>query len=411
MPNPLTLATSTPTTPNKPGAGQRENHDSKGSTSFLDVMKEKDIPSEPEAMIADAQDTEAEVEARTPDVEGTPPLPPKLLVENQVSQPTRVAENITTAQPVNDSASEVAPTQNETSMVTNPEANLVDEVQRPVLRRDNQPMPAPPSATPVLSEGKNAGNPASATRGSEIIRSDGPATAQTAHSVGPVSKLVVNPSAMGSRLADDPQSPPIPAGTSARTNAPKPAPTVAQIQLIAAAKAADLDEVQQSEKAEGLLSSRDEPSLHTTRESGAQLISTSATTRAEIARVIAGQLAAAIQSRPGSGAIKIALNPEELGRVSIVLNGREDGLHVTIAAERPETLDLMRRHMATLTAEFQKLGYGEMSFDLGTSPDQHHENAGSQAGSLFEPTADESEIRTDPVPRRTAPGSGIDMRL
>ncbi|WP_299081985.1 flagellar hook-length control protein FliK [uncultured Ruegeria sp.] len=411
MPNPHTLATSTPITPNKPGAGQRENHDSKGSTSFLDVMKEEDIPSEPEAMIADAQDTEAEVEARTPDVEGTPPLPPKLLVENQVSQPTRVGENITTTQPVNDNASEVAPTQNETSMVTNPEANLVDEVQRPVLRRDDQPMRTPTSATPVLSEGKNSGNPASATRGSEIIRSDEPATAQTAHSAGPVSKPFVTPSTKDSRLAVDSQSPPIPADTSARAQAPKPAPTVAQLQLIAAAKAAGSDEVQQIEKAEGLLSARDEPSLQTTRDSGPQLISTSATTRAEIARAIAGQLAAAIQSRPGSGAIEIALNPEELGRVSIVLNGREDGLHMTIAAERPETLDLMRRHMATLTAEFQKLGYGEMSFDLGTSPDQHHENAGSQAGSLFEPAANESEIRTDPVPRRTAPGRGIDMRL
>ncbi|CUH50429.1 flagellar hook-length control protein FliK [Ruegeria atlantica] len=62
------------------------------------------------------------------------------------------------------------------------------------------------------------------------------------------------------------------------------------------------------------------------------------TARPETARAVAGQMAAVINTQPKSGSIEIALNPEELGRVSIMLNGRDDGLHLTISAERPETL-------------------------------------------------------------------------
>ena len=86
----------------------------------------------------------------------------------------------------------------------------------------------------------------------------------------------------------------------------------------------------------------DEPVLQSSRESAPSLSAPAQAARAEVARAIAGQMAAAVQARPGSGAVEIALNPEELGRVSIVLNGRDDGFYVTIAAERPETLDLMR---------------------------------------------------------------------
>ncbi|MEX0306131.1 MAG: flagellar hook-length control protein FliK [Ruegeria sp.] len=135
------------------------------------------------------------------------------------------------------------------------------------------------------------------------------------------------------------------------------------------------------------------------------------TARAETARAVAGQLAAVVSARPGTGGVEIALNPEELGRVSITLNSREDGFHLTIAAERHETLDLMRRHIAILSAEFEKLGYGDLSLDLGMSGEAPEQGDHSEP----DPALDSAELagaidHTAPtIP--TGPDRGLDMRL
>lgn len=133
--------------------------------------------------------------------------------------------------------------------------------------------------------------------------------------------------------------------------------------------------------------------------------------RAELARAAAGQMSASIATRPGSGTVEIALNPEELGRVSISLNGREDGLVIAIAAERPETLDLMRRHLSVLSSEFQKLGYKEMSFDLGMSGgSQRHQNT-RNSGSAFDTGPGSEAPDANLPPRPAAPARGLDLRL
>ncbi len=133
--------------------------------------------------------------------------------------------------------------------------------------------------------------------------------------------------------------------------------------------------------------------------------------RAEVARAVAGQLAAAITAKPGSGHIEIALNPEELGRVSITMGGRDDGLHLLIAAERPETLDLMRRHMSTLASEFQKLGYSDLSFDLNLTDGQDRDTGGESAPSSFDVADQDSTTDAVPQPYPSSPGRGLDLRL
>ncbi len=136
-----------------------------------------------------------------------------------------------------------------------------------------------------------------------------------------------------------------------------------------------------------------------------------AAARAETARTIAGQLAASISTRPNTGGVEIALNPEELGRVSISLNGREDGFHLSIAAERPETLDLMRRHIAILSAELEKLGYGDLSLDLSMSGDSSQHGDPSEP----DPSSETVEMVRDAdhkAPTLSAgPERGLDMRL
>ncbi|EEE36566.1 flagellar hook-length control protein [Rhodobacteraceae bacterium KLH11] len=133
--------------------------------------------------------------------------------------------------------------------------------------------------------------------------------------------------------------------------------------------------------------------------------------RAEIARAIAGQLATVISARPGAGGVEIALNPEELGRVSITLNGREDGFHLTIATERPETLDLMRRHISILSAEFEKLGYAGLTLDLGLSDgtSQQDDPSGSGHGTETSQTSDALDQHDPTLP--LGPERGLDMRL
>ncbi len=147
----------------------------------------------------------------------------------------------------------------------------------------------------------------------------------------------------------------------------------------------------------------------TTRE-GAPIIP-SLPPRAETARTIAGQMAAAISARPGSGGVEIALNPEELGRVSITLNGRDDGVHMVIMAERPETLDLMRRHIAILSAEFEKLGYEGLSLDLGMSNGASSESEHTEPEQAFMADDTGSVAESAAPTMRISPDRGLDMRL
>ncbi|MEX0327474.1 MAG: flagellar hook-length control protein FliK [Ruegeria sp.] len=147
----------------------------------------------------------------------------------------------------------------------------------------------------------------------------------------------------------------------------------------------------------------------TTRDSATG--SNAAPFRTEVARAVAGQLAAAITARPSQGGFEIALNPEELGRVSILMGGRDDGLHLLITAERPETLDLMRRHISVLAAEFEKAGYGEMSFDLGLTGENKHDADKSSSEKAYDLSETEDPSDPAPPPYPTGSGAGLDLRL
>lgn len=71
------------------------------------------------------------------------------------------------------------------------------------------------------------------------------------------------------------------------------------------------------------------------------------------------------------GAVEIALFPKGLGRVRLELHQGPKGAQITVSADRPETLDLIRRHSAELIAEFRAAGMSnpQVSFavDVGQS--------------------------------------------
>lgn len=87
----------------------------------------------------------------------------------------------------------------------------------------------------------------------------------------------------------------------------------------------------------------------------------------DLPRHVSQQLSTAL-SMSGGKTTEVALNPPELGRVRMSLQTAETGLVISIIAERPETLDLMRRNAMQLAAEFTDIGFDhvELNFGRGT---------------------------------------------
>lgn len=124
------------------------------------------------------------------------------------------------------------------------------------------------------------------------------------------------------------------------------------------------------------------------------------------------------------GSTEIMLNPHELGRVKVTISGDSAVLHVGLVVERPETLDLVRRHADLLVRELRQGGVEQPLLDFmaqgdpqgsgGQSAgrqaaqfaDQHDRgvHGGSAAGIVAEPARPATQRgRTD--------GTRIDIRI
>jgi len=86
-------------------------------------------------------------------------------------------------------------------------------------------------------------------------------------------------------------------------------------------------------------------------------------------RAITRQIADAVVTQR-DGTVELRLNPEELGRVSLSMTQVDGAMSVHLNAERPETLELLKRHIALLEAEFGDVGFDTASFSFGESGNQ-----------------------------------------
>lgn len=59
---------------------------------------------------------------------------------------------------------------------------------------------------------------------------------------------------------------------------------------------------------------------------------------------------------------EISLSPEELGRLRLHLIPDGDRIQVILSAERPETLDLLRRNLEQFTADLRQMGFSSSAF-------------------------------------------------
>ncbi len=130
---------------------------------------------------------------------------------------------------------------------------------------------------------------------------------------------------------------------------------------------------------------------------------------AEMARNAALQIAQAMPQGPGK-TTEISLSPEELGRVRLSLTAGDGAITLVIAADRPETSDLLRRHIETLAQEFRDLGYDSLTFSFDGANEQA---AGEQAADTDDEKTVFAAEQGMPQPSRTATDltTGLDLRL
>lgn len=128
----------------------------------------------------------------------------------------------------------------------------------------------------------------------------------------------------------------------------------------------------------------------------------------DMARHAANQMAVAI-SQSGGRSTEIALNPEELGRVRMSLSAAEASVSLTVFADRPETVDLLRRHIEILAQEFRALGYADIQFTFSSGDQGEGRTAEAARGNGDFIEAADNPDDTDPAP--VVADQGVDLRL
>jgi flagellar hook-length control protein FliK len=128
----------------------------------------------------------------------------------------------------------------------------------------------------------------------------------------------------------------------------------------------------------------------------------------EVARQVANQMASAVVQNNGK-TTEISLNPAELGRVRLSLTAVDGSLTLVVLADRPETQDLLRRHIDVLAQEFRALGYDTLSFSFGSNDQPKDDHLSKPAHEERDAAASDQEVK---VARHYVDASlGVDLRL
>lgn len=104
----------------------------------------------------------------------------------------------------------------------------------------------------------------------------------------------------------------------------------------------------------------------------------------DMPRQISAQIVEAMRSgveRP----VELQLHPEELGRVRLTFQTDASSLNVVLQMERPETLELMRRHIELLAQDMRDIGYEDVSFSFSQGEETPED--GTQDGKQSPDTA------------------------
>lgn len=113
-------------------------------------------------------------------------------------------------------------------------------------------------------------------------------------------------------------------------------------------------------------------------------------------------------ARISEGTVELKLYPEELGRVRMFLVSGETGLTVNILADRPETLELMRRNADELARHLADAGFEGAGFSFGQDHREDENQDSSTALSLgADDTVEESVESLSPE----SSDDSLDLRM
>ncbi|OED48562.1 hypothetical protein AB838_11670 [Rhodobacteraceae bacterium (ex Bugula neritina AB1)] len=145
-------------------------------------------------------------------------------------------------------------------------------------------------------------------------------------------------------------------------------------------------------------------------------IGTQAAHRPELPRMIASQIAEAFAAK-GEQKVEVSLNPQELGQVKMRVVTSETGITMIIQAERPETSDLMRRHIHELAEEFRRMGYEDISFEFsggqsgGENTDENADDGTGQSAGVVGSQSGDETAGTQATQNLRLGSAGVDMRV
>ncbi len=112
--------------------------------------------------------------------------------------------------------------------------------------------------------------------------------------------------------------------------------------------------------------------------------------------------------------VEIELNPAELGRVRMVLTETDGSMILSISVERPETMDMMRRHIDGLLQDLKQAGYSSLSLDVqtgGGAASGNGRNAPDRGTAILADTAPSSTAAPASPGRNIRTGGRLDIRL
>ncbi len=113
------------------------------------------------------------------------------------------------------------------------------------------------------------------------------------------------------------------------------------------------------------------------------------------------------------GPVEVVLNPEELGKVRFEIHQQGDQVKVVLVVERPETLELLRRHADQLAQEFRAAGFAGASFSFGQWTGQPGKTPGDVDDSDSDTPGGDPSHPPPPavIPRNFVATQGLNLRL
>ncbi len=122
-------------------------------------------------------------------------------------------------------------------------------------------------------------------------------------------------------------------------------------------------------------------------------------------RVVIQQITQALIRMDGART-EVTLDPVELGRVSLTFVTKDDGVSVSVVADRPETADLLRRNSEQLQRDLTDAGYEGVELDFD---EQDSDQGSRQKGDAADAA---KTTQSQPVSYRvTHTDAGLDIRI